>query len=212
MHSTWQGWRSHRRRLSAAALGAFMMVGGFASTARADASAAKTLPESIDVPAFTKLGAIKSKTKLNAKKTYSITVTGTATYNDATGTYTVDADYCVTGPACQRDANGQPLTPPTWHNGSTLGIRDAGNLFSFLDEFEGCCPLKHQLDYSDAHTYTITFKGIAGPIELYDPRYRDADQGATASGGWHVVISLGRAKPGSKTCKPTNPPAPSGCP
>jgi len=210
MHSTQYCRHGRHRRVSAVALGAFMMVAGSTATGGAAVSAAPKVLETIDVPALTPLGDITSKTKLKPKKTYSITVTGTVTYTFANGTNTVDAVYCVTGPACLMDSSGNPVTPPTWHNGGVLGIRDAGNLFSSLDEFKGCCPLKRQIAYSETHTYTIRFKGIAGPIQLYDPNYR---QGGSATGGWQVVISLGKVKPATHTCKPTTPLAsPAGCP
>ena len=164
MHSTRYCWHGRRRRFSAAALGALMMVAGFATTGGAEVRAAPKVLETIDVPPLTALDEITSTTNFKPKKTYSITVTGTVTYTLANGTSTVDGVYCVTGPACESDSSGNRVTPPTWHNGGVLGIRDAGNLFSFLDQFKGCCPLKRQIAYSDTNTYTISFKGIGGPI------------------------------------------------
>ncbi len=186
-----------------------MIVAGFATTGGAEVRSASKVLETIDVPPGTKLADITSTTVLKPKKTYSITVTGTVTYTATNGTTTVDAVYCVTGPSCEYDSSGNPVTPPNWHSAGVLGIRDAGNLFSSLDEFTGCCPLKRQIAYSDTHTYTISFKGIAGPIQLYDPNFENG-QIATATGGWQVVISLGKVKP-TKSCKPKTPPEPSGC-
>ena len=210
MGSTRSCWHSRGLRSFVAALGALVMVAGVATTGGAKVLAAPKELETIDVPPLTPLDTITSETVFKPKKTYSITVTGTVTYATAQGTSTVDGVYCVTGPACEMDSSGNPLSPPTWHNGGVLGIRDAGNLFSSLDEFMGCCPLKRQLDYSDTHTYTISFKGIAGPIQLYDPRF---ETGGNAQGSWQVVIFLGKVKPASPTCKPDTPLGfPEGCP
>ncbi len=207
MYSTGHG---RRRRLIGAVLATLAVSMGFAATGGAEVRSAAKVLETIDVPPLTPLDTITSTTVLKPTKTYSITVTGTVTYTDATGTSTVDAVYCVTGPACESDSSGNPLTPPTWHNGGVLGIRDAGNLFSFLDQFKGCCPLKRQIAYSETHTYTTSFKGIAGPIQLYDPRF---ERGGSGTGGWQVVISLGKVKPATPTCKPETPLGfPSGCP
>jgi len=212
MHSTRYCWHGRRGRFSVAALGALMMVAGFATTGGAEVRvAAPKVLETIDVPPGTAPGDITSTTSFNPKKRYSITVTGTVTYTASNGTTTVDAVYCVTGPSCESDSSGNPVTPPNWHSGGVLGIHDAGNLFSFLDEFKGCCPLKRQIDYSDTNTYTISFKNIGGPIQLYDPNFENEHVG-TATGAWQVVISSGKVKPATPTCKPTTPPAPSGCP